>query len=160
MNSTIFADNSRFKTTCNISYKLIILDEADALTEEAQHALLRIVEVNSGITRFCFICNNLTKLIDPLKSRCVILRFAPIKSNVMIREIKNICKKENMHMNDNAIKYLVSLCNGDMRTAITYIQTINVLHKNERINVDDVQSITEVILLFIIFLHLHTMSIL
>ena len=88
-------------------YKIIILDEADAMTNEAQTALRRIIEDNTNQTRFCLICNYITKIIQPLSSRCVKLCFKPIPESEQIKKMKKICDKENVKYSQKALKKLV-----------------------------------------------------
>merc|ERR1711998_644922 len=65
--------------TISIKFKLVILDECDAMTKEAQSALRRVIEKYTFNARFCLICNNITKIIPPIQSRCTRFRFAPMK---------------------------------------------------------------------------------
>lgn len=78
------------------NYKIIILDEADSLTDDAQNALRRIIEDTSANTRFCIICNYITKIIDPLSSRCVKLRFKPISEEAQFLKLKHVCENEGI----------------------------------------------------------------
>ena len=81
-----------------INFKLIILDEADSMTIEAQSILRHIIEKYSSITRFCIICNYIDKIIEPLISRCNKFRFYPLNKQSIISILKNIANKENINI--------------------------------------------------------------
>jgi replication factor C subunit 2/4 len=117
-------------------YKIIILDEADAMTVEAQSALRKTMEDNSNITRFCFICNYINQIIGPIISRCVKFRFKPIDLEQTNKKLRYIANKENMDITEDAIKTIYDTSNGDMRKAITLLQNLNYL--NKQINTNDV----------------------
>lgn len=89
------------------SYKIIILDEADLMTTDAQSALRRIIEDNSSTTRFCIICNYITKIIEPLSSRCVKFRFKPISEEAQLHRLKAICEQEALIYDDQALLKLI-----------------------------------------------------
>lgn len=108
-------------------FKIIILDEADAMTKEAQSALKKIMETYSKITRFCLICNYITKIIDPIQSRCSKLRFKSISIDLVANKLEYIAKKENMRINIDAIKYIANESNGDMRRSIMHLQKLSYL---------------------------------
>ena len=114
-------------TINNKGIKLIILDEADSMTFDAQFALRRIIEKYSENTRFCLICNYENKIIKPIKSRCVNIRFYPISQEIIIEKIKNICINENIKYTSNGIKTIAKISNGDMRKAINILQSLNSL---------------------------------
>ena len=80
-------------------YKIIILDEADAMTKEAQAALRKVMEENSNITRFCFICNYINQIIEPINSRCVKIRFKPINKKYIVNKLEWISNKEKIIIN-------------------------------------------------------------
>tara|TARA_Y100000782_G_scaffold112349_1_gene142359 strand:- start:317 stop:1381 length:1065 start_codon:yes stop_codon:yes gene_type:complete len=122
------------------AYKIIILDEADAMTTDAQSALRKVMEDYSSITRFCFICNYINKIIEPIASRCVKFRFKPLETQAMINKIKDISKKENLKLKDNIIETIVEIAEGDMRKAITFLQNIGYVsdYKNKELTCDDV----------------------
>ena len=107
-------------------FKVIILDEADAMTSDSQFALRRIMEKYTHITRFILICNYVTKIITPLSSRCTKLRFQSISvdsMNTVINRIKDISiDKPN-------VTYLYEVSNGDLRKAINIIQRASYISK-------------------------------
>jgi replication factor C subunit 2/4 len=102
--------------------KIIILDEADSMTSEAQKALLSIIEMNSQQTRFAFLCNTSSNIIEPIQSRCIILRFRPLKAIDIKNRLIEIANKENIVWDDAGLDILVSNSNNDMRIAINNLQ--------------------------------------
>ena len=124
-------------------YKIIILDEADAMTNEAQSALRKTMEDNSDITRFCFICNYINQIIDPIISRCVKFRFKSINEESMSDKLKIISNKENMIITDDAIKMISVVSNGDMRKGIMLLQNLN--YFNKKIDIIDVYEASNMI---------------
>lgn len=103
-------------------FKLIILDEADAMTPEAQAALRKIMEKTSGITRFCFTCNYIQKILDPISSRCMKFRFRPLDPHAIIKRLKKIAQLENLIVSDECIETIVKLSEGDARRSIMCLQ--------------------------------------
>jgi len=104
-------------------FKIIILDEADSMTQDAQSALRRTMETYSKITRFCLICNYVTRIIDPLASRCSKFRFKSLdKSNTRAR-LAEIAEKESVPLDDGALDALIKCSEGDLRKAITFLQS-------------------------------------
>ncbi len=81
-------------------YKIIVLDEADAITLDAQSALRKVIESSSKITRFCFTCNYIDKIIDPIVSRCVKFRFKPIDKNSIVERLKFIAHRERIKLDN------------------------------------------------------------
>jgi replication factor C subunit 2/4 len=111
-------------------YKIIILDEADAITLEAQSALRKVIETSSRITRFCFTCNYIEKIIDPIISRCVKFRFKLIESESMKHKLKIICLNENMSIKDDCLDRICEISQGDARRAIIILQNLKYIYKN------------------------------
>ncbi|KAH8602591.1 P-loop containing nucleoside triphosphate hydrolase protein [Bisporella sp. PMI_857] len=104
-------------------YKIIILDEADSMTQDAQSALRRTMETYSKITRFCLICNYVTRIIDPLASRCSKFRFKRMEEGNARKRVEEIAQKEGVRMEDGAADALIRCSEGDLRKAITFLQS-------------------------------------
>jgi replication factor C small subunit len=105
-----------------IPFKIIILDEADEMTSDAQTALRRIVEDTSKICRFILIANNLSKIINPIQSRCVVFKFTKISDNDIIYQLKFIAKKENVKFDEKGLSAICNYTGGDLRHAINILQ--------------------------------------
>ncbi|KAL0091309.1 replication factor C subunit 2 [Phycomyces blakesleeanus] len=114
-------------------YKIIILDEADLMTKDAQSALRRIMETYSKTTRFCIICNYVSRIIEPITSRCAKFRFKPLPTDDLVNRINMICDKENVQLGQGTMKALIKASSGDLRKAITFLQSGSNLHSNEPI---------------------------
>ncbi|OQE29819.1 hypothetical protein PENSTE_c002G06673 [Penicillium steckii] len=104
-------------------FKIIILDEADSMTQDAQSALRRTMEQYSRITRFCLVCNYVTRIIEPLASRCSKFRFKSLDNSAAGIRLENIAKEEGLKMEDGVVDTLIKCGEGDLRRAITYLQS-------------------------------------
>lgn len=104
-------------------FRIIILDEADSMTRAAQSALRRTMEKESRCTRFCFICNYVSSIINPITSRCTKFRFKPLGIEQSIERLQLIATKENVQIEPQAIQSIVEISAGDMRRAITTLQS-------------------------------------
>ena len=103
-------------------FKIIFLDEADALTGAAQAALRRTMEKYSRTCRFVMSCNFSSKIIDPIQSRCAVFRFRPLKSEDVERYLKFVAVKEELNIDKEAYESLTYLAQGDLRRAINGLQ--------------------------------------
>ncbi|KAF2443553.1 P-loop containing nucleoside triphosphate hydrolase protein [Karstenula rhodostoma CBS 690.94] len=103
--------------------KLVILDEADSMTSGAQQALRRTMEIYSSTTRFAFACNQSNKIIEPLQSRCAILRYARLTDAQIVRRLMQVCEAEQVQFSDDGVAALVFSAEGDMRQAINNLQS-------------------------------------
>jgi replication factor C small subunit len=108
-------------------FRIIILDEADEMTSEAQTALRRIIEDSSETTRFVIICNYLSQIIEPIQSRCAIFRFKRIEKETVEDHLKWLCKKEGIKYDDKAISQIFDSTNGDLRHSINILQSASVM---------------------------------
>ncbi|MAG75353.1 MAG: replication factor C small subunit [Colwelliaceae bacterium] len=115
-------DFARTKAIENVPFKVIFLDEADALTPEAQQALRRTMENYSNTCRFILSCNYSSKVIDPIQSRCVVFRFRLLEKKDIAQVIMRIAESENLKLQDNAYETLYEASEGDCRRAINLLQ--------------------------------------
>ncbi|MDA0756092.1 MAG: replication factor C small subunit [Crenarchaeota archaeon] len=106
-----------------IPFKIIILDEADEMTSDAQTALRRIIEDTAKFCRFILIANNISKIINPIQSRCAIFKFSQIDEKEITMHLKAILKKEKGNADDNGLKEIAEYAGGDLRHAINLLQT-------------------------------------
>ena len=115
-------DFARTKAIGKVPFKVIFLDEADALTKEAQQALRRTMENFTNTCRFIMSCNYSSKIIDPIQSRCVVLRFKLLEKKDIEKRIKFIAEKENLQIDNKTIETLYEDCEGDCRRVINLLQ--------------------------------------
>jgi replication factor C subunit 2/4 len=104
-------------------YKILILDESDAMTNDAQSALRRMMETYSKVTRFFLCCNYVSKMIDPITSRCAKFRFKPLEQETMAHRLKFISESEGLEVTDDVFPMCSKRSGGDMRKAITLLQS-------------------------------------
>ena len=138
-----YAQNS-VNTKENIpNFKVIILDEADSMTSESQCALRKIMEDYSNVTRFCIICNYHQKIIEPIVSRCSLLRFKPINKDKIMNKLKVICEHQNIECSKSNLNKIIKICRGDLRKSINFLQRCN--KNNDTINEDIINDISGLI---------------
>ncbi|CCE61156.1 hypothetical protein TPHA_0A00710 [Tetrapisispora phaffii CBS 4417] len=104
-------------------HKIIILDEADSMTAGAQQALRRTMEIYSNTTRFAFACNQSNKIIEPLQSRCAILRYTKLSDEQVLKRLLEITKAEDVKYTNDGLEALIFTAEGDMRQAINNLQS-------------------------------------
>eukprot|EP00045_Choanoeca_perplexa_P008949 m.84492 g.84492 ORF g.84492 m.84492 type:complete len:292 (+) comp14688_c0_seq3:102-977(+) len=116
---TFASTRTVFRSGC----KLIILDEADAMTNDAQAALRRVIEQYTKNTRFCLICNYVSKILPALQSRCTRFRFAPLQLSELQEQVERVVKAEGLTLTDDGMSALTRLADGDMRKALNILQS-------------------------------------
>ena len=109
-------------TKDDVSFRIIILDEADEMTSEAQTALRRIIEDSSKTTRFIIICNYLSQIIEPIQSRCFVFRFMRLAKEDVLGYLKMICEKEGVKYEEKALSQIYGATSGDLRHSINILQ--------------------------------------
>jgi len=105
-----------------IPFKIIILDEADEMTSDAQTALRRIIEDTAKYCRFILIANNLSKIIEPIQSRCVVFKFTRISNKEISSQLKFIAQKEKIKADEKGLETISDYADGDIRHAINILQ--------------------------------------
>lgn len=113
---------SRFAGMAEVPFKIIILDEADEMTADAQTALRRIIEDTAKYCRFILIANNISKIIDPIQSRCATFKFTSIPQEDVINHLETISKKEKVKSDKKGLKAIYDYSEGDLRHAINLLQ--------------------------------------
>ncbi|KAF2075443.1 hypothetical protein CYY_003272 [Polysphondylium violaceum] len=103
-------------------HKIIILDEADSMTSGSQQALRRIMEIHSNTTRFALACNQSTKIIEPIQSRCAVLRFTRLSDSQILKRLREVAAFENVTYTDDGMEALLFAADGDMRQALNNLQ--------------------------------------
>ncbi len=121
---------ARTKSLGDAPFKIIYLDEADALTKEAQQALRRTMENFTSSARFILSCNFSSKIIDPIQSRCAVFKFKPLSKDEIDDIISRIVKKEGITLDDGAKEALYDVSKGDVRRLENVLQSTATLTKN------------------------------
>lgn len=124
------SENKKYK------FKLIILDEVDAMTEDAQSILRHVIDNYTGNTRFCLICNYIKKIDQALQSRCISFRFSPIPYDDTKKIIKKIIKKENLKLTKSGLDTIIKRSNGDLRKALNSLQSVSMIY--DKINENNI----------------------
>jgi len=123
------------------NHKMILLDEADNMTNKAQQVINNMMEKYNSTTRFAFTCNNSTKIIESIQSKCIILRYKRLSKDQIYSRLEDICKNENIDYTKDGLNSIVLTSLGDMRQAINNLQlTYNTY---EKINIKNVTNICE-----------------
>ncbi|MEM0010510.1 MAG: replication factor C small subunit [Candidatus Bathyarchaeia archaeon] len=114
---------ARTKPIGDVTFKLLILDEADNMTDDAQQALRRTMERYSETARFILIANYSGKIIEPIQSRCAPFRFTYLPAEAIAKRIRYICEKENVEITDDGVEAILELSGGDLRKTLNILQT-------------------------------------
>jgi replication factor C subunit 3/5 len=127
--SFVMTKNLSFnRNGANNLFKLVILDEIDAMTPDAQAILKKLVETYALNVRFCLICNYIQKINDPLQSRCITFRFCPLRKKNIIPRIEEIAKAENISITNGAINVIIRRSGGDMRKILNQMQSVSMAY--------------------------------
>jgi len=127
------------------AFKIIILDEADSMTKDAQSALRRTMEKEGRSTKFCLICNYVSRIIEPITSRCAKFRFKLLAKDILHARLDMIIKAENVTISEEGIEAIIKTSEGDLRKAITTLQSSYRLRGGSEIRKEDVYEISGVI---------------
>ncbi|ABW01752.1 replication factor C small subunit [Caldivirga maquilingensis] len=112
-----------------VPFKLVILDEADNMTSDAQQALRRIMEMYASTTRFILLANYISGIIEPIQSRCAIFRFNPLPKEAVIERLRQIAKETGVEVTEDGLEAIWEVSQGDMRKAINTLQTTTTTNK-------------------------------
>jgi len=126
---TYIKDFAKAKPPSDISFKILILDEADNMTSAAQQALRRTMEKYTNNCRMILICNYSNKIIPPIQSRCVVFRFSFLNKEDIRGRVKYIAEKEKITLSSDGLNALVEVSKGDCRRAINYLQSCGTISK-------------------------------
>lgn len=116
-------DYARTRPIGDVPYKIILLDESDALTSDAQHALRRTMEMYTHTCRFILDCNYSSRIIEPIQSRCAVFRFRRMTDKDVEHMFKRIAREEKLTMTPEVVKAIIYVSEGDMRKAINVLQS-------------------------------------
>jgi len=106
-----------------VPFKIVILDESDAMTQDAQTALRRIMEIYAKNIRFILTCNYSNKIIEPIQSRCVVFRFNPLTKESVIKKLAEIAQNEKVKYTNEGLEAIYEISGGDLRKAINLLQS-------------------------------------
>lgn len=122
-------DYARTRPIADVPYKIVLLDESDALTPDAQHALRRTMEMYTHTCRFVLDCNYSSRIIEPIQSRCAIFRFRRLAEKDIAQYLKRIARAEKLTLADDGIKAITYVSEGDMRRATNILQAAAALKR-------------------------------
>jgi replication factor C small subunit len=121
-------------TPSGVQFGLVILDESDEMTKDAQTALRRIMETSSRTCRFILICNYQSGIIEPIQSRCSVFRFRQLEETEAVDYLARICKSEKVEADPKAVKRIFELSDGDLRRAVNYLQVVATTSKGGKLD--------------------------
>ncbi|MBP1448641.1 MAG: replication factor C small subunit [Thermoproteus sp.] len=110
-------------------FKLVVLDEADNMTSDAQQALRRIMEMYASTTRFILLANYVSGIIEPIQSRCAVFRFTPLPKEAVVARLRYIAEQEGLKVSQEALEAIFDFTQGDMRRAINALQIASTMGK-------------------------------
>ncbi len=125
-----------------VPFRIVLLDESDSMTNDAQTALRRIMEESSKTTRFILTANYSSNIIEPIQSRCAVFRFSPLRQEDVVNYLEGICKKEGVRYERNALSLIYQSTEGDMRHALNMLQSASTLGEIDSASVNRVTGIS------------------
>ncbi len=126
---TTVKEFARMASLASVPFKILVLDEADNMTGDAQSALRRTMEQYTKTCRFILSCNYSGRIIEPIQSRCALFRFTPLPEEKIIEYLRSIAKGEALKVTDAALKSIVDVAEGDLRKAINTLQAASSVSK-------------------------------
>jgi replication factor C small subunit len=138
-------DYANVKSIGDVKFKIILLDEAESLTSDAQNALKRTLEIYTNSCRFILTCNYSSKIIEPLQSRCAIYRFKKLSPQNIMKICKNVCDKESIQVQQEVLESIAYVSDGDARRAIGIIETARLTSESNIITIDDIYQVASLI---------------
>lgn len=126
---TTIKEFARVAPISKLPFKILVLDEADNMTADAQHALRRTMEKYTETCRFILCCNYSGKIIEPIQSRCALFRFTQLKNEDIAKHLRKIAENEKVTLLENGLNAILSIANGDLRKAINTLQAAASLEK-------------------------------
>ncbi len=138
---SIFRNFPMHRSFSEIPFRVLIIQDADSLSMDIQEALRRTMEKSSRTCRFCLICENLAKIIDPIRSRCVVFHFTPLREAEIAAILRYIISQENISVDNEALLALTYLGRGNLIRTINFLQTVAVIHSGKPITADSVYEV-------------------
>ncbi len=126
---TTVKEFARMASLSTVPFKILVLDEADNMTGDAQHALRRTMEKYTDTCRFILCCNYSGRIIEPIQSRCALFRFTPLPEERVVDYLSHIAKQENLKVTHEGLKSVVEVAEGDMRKGINALQAASSMSK-------------------------------
>jgi replication factor C small subunit len=131
-------------TPSGVRFGLVILDESDEMTRDAQTALRRIMETSSRTCRFILICNYQSGIIEPIQSRCSVFRFRYLEEKYALEYLGRICKAESVDADPKALARIYQMSEGDLRSAVNYLQVGAIRAKDGKLDLATVEKVLPV----------------
>lgn len=119
---TTVKEFARIAPLSELPFKILVLDEADNLTADAQHAMRRTMERFTETCRFILCCNYSSRIIEPIQSRCAVFRFTPLPDEDVKAYLLDISSKENVALSEDGLKAILEVSRGDLRKAVNVLQ--------------------------------------
>ena len=126
---TTVKEFARMASLSSVPFKILVLDEADNMTSDAQSALRRTMEKYSETCRFILCCNYSGRIIEPIQSRCALFRFTPLPDEKIVENLHRIAKNEGLKFSESGLKSVVDVAEGDLRKAINTLQAASSMSK-------------------------------